>query len=90
VLTTRGIHPASRGASTTWRQFLRRQAAGIVARGVFSLDTVSHEEMSPPLWVWLATVAGLGGLLAAEIVLHRRGALQGLRPALVALYVNLQ
>ncbi len=49
----------------------------------FSLDTVSLGAMSPPLWVWLATVAGLGGLLAAEIVLHRRGALQGLRPALV-------
>lgn len=49
----------------------------------FSLDTVSLGAMSPPLWVWLATVAGLGGLLAAEIFLHRRGALQGLRPALV-------
>ncbi len=37
--------------------------------------------MSPPLWAWLATIAGLGGLLTAEIVLHRRGALQGLRSA---------
>ena len=38
--------------------------------------------MSPPLWVWLATLAGLGGLLTGEIVFHRRHGLSGLRPAL--------
>ncbi len=41
VLKTHGIEPAPRRTSTTWRQFLRRQAAGIVACGLFSVDTVS-------------------------------------------------
>ncbi|MDA8359589.1 MAG: TerC/Alx family metal homeostasis membrane protein [Actinomycetota bacterium] len=38
--------------------------------------------MSPPLWAWLATLAGLGGFLTGEIVFHRRHGLSGLRPAL--------
>ena len=41
VLKTHGIEPAPRRTSTTWRQFLRRQAAGIVACDFFSVDTVS-------------------------------------------------
>jgi len=41
VLRTHGINPAPRRTSTTWRQFLRRQAAGIVACDFFSVDTVS-------------------------------------------------
>ena len=41
VLRTHGIKPAPRRSSTTWRQFLRRQAAGIVACDFFSVDTVS-------------------------------------------------
>lgn len=41
VLRTHGIDPAPRRTSTTWRQFLRQQAAGIVACDFFSVDTVS-------------------------------------------------
>jgi putative transposase len=41
VLKTHGIEPAPRRTSTTWRQFLRRQVAGIVACDFFSVDTVS-------------------------------------------------
>ena len=42
VLRTHGIKPAPRRTSTTWRQFLRRQAASIVAAcDFFSVDTVS-------------------------------------------------
>jgi transposase InsO family protein len=41
VLKSHGIKPAPRRTSTTWRQFLRQQAAGIVACDFFSVDTVS-------------------------------------------------
>ncbi|MGH8997120.1 MAG: integrase core domain-containing protein, partial [Acidimicrobiales bacterium] len=41
VLKTHGIPPAPRRTSATWRQFLRQQAAGIVACDFFSVDTVS-------------------------------------------------
>ncbi len=41
VLKTHGIKPAPRRTSATWRQFLRQQAAGIVACDFFSVDTIS-------------------------------------------------
>ena len=41
VLKSHGIDPAPRRTSTTWRQFLRRQAVGIVACDFFSVDTVA-------------------------------------------------
>jgi putative transposase len=41
VLKANGIRPAPRRASITWRQFLRRQAASIVACDFFSVDTIS-------------------------------------------------
>jgi hypothetical protein len=43
VLKTHGIKPAPRPrrTSATWRQFLRQQAAGIVACDFFSVDTIS-------------------------------------------------
>ena len=40
VLRAHGVDPAPRRTSATWRQFLRRQAAGIVACDFFSVDTV--------------------------------------------------
>jgi transposase len=40
VLRANGIDPAPRRESTTWRSFLRQQAAGIVACDFFSVDTV--------------------------------------------------
>jgi putative transposase len=41
VLKIDGIKPGPRRTSATWRQFLRRQAAGIVACDFFSVDTIS-------------------------------------------------
>jgi putative transposase len=40
TLHRRGLDPASRPASTTWRAFLRQQAAEIVACDFFTVDTV--------------------------------------------------
>jgi putative transposase len=40
VLRANGLQPAPRPASTTWRWFLRRQAAGIVACAFLTVDTV--------------------------------------------------
>ena len=41
VLKAHGINPAPRRSSPTWCQFLRQQAAGIVACDFFSVDTIS-------------------------------------------------
>ena len=40
VLGAHGLDPAPRRASTSWRVFLRQQAAGIVAYDFFTVDTV--------------------------------------------------
>jgi putative transposase len=40
VLRVNGLQPAPRPASTTWRSFLRRQAAGILACDFLTVDTV--------------------------------------------------
>jgi putative transposase len=40
VLRANGLQPAPRPASTTWRSFLRRQAAGIVVCDFLTVDTV--------------------------------------------------
>jgi putative transposase len=40
VLRAHGIGPAPRRASTTWRSFIRQQAAGLVACDFFSVDSV--------------------------------------------------
>jgi putative transposase len=40
TLSRHGLDPAPRRAGTTWRAFLRRQAAGIVACDFFTVDTV--------------------------------------------------
>jgi transposase len=40
VLRVHGLDPAPRRASTSWRSFLRQQAAGIVACDFFSVDTI--------------------------------------------------
>jgi transposase InsO family protein len=40
ILRSYGLDPAPRRASTSWRSFLRRQAAGIIACDFFTVDTV--------------------------------------------------
>ena len=40
VLRAHGLDPAPRRAPTTWRSFLRQQAAGILACDFFSVDTI--------------------------------------------------
>jgi putative transposase len=40
VLRAHGLDPAPRRAQTSWRSFLRQQAAGIVACDFFTVDTV--------------------------------------------------
>jgi putative transposase len=40
TLRRHGLDPAPRRAATTWRSFLRQQAAGIVAYDFFTVDTV--------------------------------------------------
>jgi transposase InsO family protein len=40
TLRHHGLDPAPRPASTTWRKFLRQQAAGIVACDFFTVDTI--------------------------------------------------
>ena len=40
VLGAHGIDPAPRRAQTSWRSFLRQQAAGIVACDFFTVDTI--------------------------------------------------
>jgi transposase len=40
TLRRHGLGPAPRRTTTTWRRFLRQQAAGIVACDFFTVDTV--------------------------------------------------
>ena len=63
VLAAHGIHPASRRATTTWRAFLRSQAAGIVACDFLTVYTVVFHRIYALFFieidsrrVWLAGV----------------------------------
>jgi len=53
VLRANGLQPAPRLASTTWRSFLRRQAAGIVACDFLTVDTVLLQRLYVLLFIQL-------------------------------------
>jgi putative transposase len=55
VLRANGLQPAPRLASTTWRSFLRRQAAGIVACDFLTVDTVFLQRLYVLFFIQLDT-----------------------------------
>jgi hypothetical protein len=50
-----GLDPAPRRASTTWRSLLRQQAAGILARDFFTVDTVWRKRLQVLFFIELDT-----------------------------------
>jgi hypothetical protein len=50
-----GLQPAPRPASTTWRSFLRRQAAGIVACDFLTVETVFLQRLYVLFFIQLHT-----------------------------------
>jgi hypothetical protein len=55
ILRSYGLDPAPRRASTSWRSFLRRQAAGIIACDFFTVDTVFLRHMYALFFIELAS-----------------------------------
>ena len=55
VLHRHGLDPAPRRAGTTWRTFLRQQAAGIVACNFFTVDTVGLRRLYVLFFIELDT-----------------------------------
>jgi transposase InsO family protein len=55
TLRRHGLDPASRRMATTWRAFLRRQAAGIVACDFFTADTVWLRRLHVLFFIELGT-----------------------------------
>jgi putative transposase len=55
TLRRHGLDPAPRRASTTWRAFLRCQAAGIVACDFFTVDTVRLRRLYVLFFIELGT-----------------------------------
>jgi putative transposase len=54
TLRRHGLDPTPRPAATTWRAFLRQQAAGIVACDFFTVDTVWLQRLCVLLSKWLS------------------------------------
>jgi putative transposase len=69
VLRAHGIDPAPRRAPTTWRSFLRRQAAGILACDFFTVDAVFLQA----LYVLLGIEFGSRRVRLAGVTAHPTG-----------------
>jgi len=70
VLAGHGIHPAPRRSSTTWRPFIRSQAAGLVACDFFSVDIVLLQR----LYVLFFIEVGSRRVWLAGVTAHPTGA----------------
>jgi putative transposase len=65
TLRRHGLDPAPRPASTTWRAFLRQQAAEIVACDFFTVDTVWLQRLYVLFFIELDTrLVHLAGVTA--------------------------
>jgi transposase InsO family protein len=69
VLAAHGIHHAPRRTTTTWRAFIRAQAAGFVACDFFSVDTVFLHR----LYVLFVIEVGSRGVWLAGVTAHPTG-----------------
>ncbi|HUF58140.1 MAG TPA: integrase core domain-containing protein [Actinomycetota bacterium] len=55
ILLRNGLDPAPRRAGPTWTQFLRSQAAGILATDSFTVETISRKTLYVLFFIELAT-----------------------------------
>jgi hypothetical protein len=55
VLLSNGVRPAPRRSSTTWREFLRAQATGIIATDLFTVETVRLKTLYVLFFIELGT-----------------------------------
>jgi putative transposase len=75
TLRRHGLDPTPRPTATTWRAFLRRQAAGIVACDFFTVDTVLLRRLYVLFFIELGTrrvhLAGVTANPSSAWVTHR-------------------
>jgi putative transposase len=55
ILLRHGLHPAPRLAGPTWTEFLRSQAAGIVASDSFTVETIRLKTLYVLFFIELQT-----------------------------------
>ncbi len=82
VLRANGIKPAPRRPWSTWRSFLRQQAAGIVATDFFTVDTVWQKRY----YVLFVIELRSGRVHLCGITAHPTGAWDTAGPQLTAAF----
>jgi hypothetical protein len=55
ILLRHGLHPAPRHGGPTWTEFLRSQAAGIVASDFFTVETIRLKSLYVLFFIELQT-----------------------------------